>query len=146
LGSDGGFSIDLGNGRVLWSFGDTLVVKKAGDTRKTAAFVHNTVAIETGYDPSTAQMKYYRRRWGSRMEIFPSEGRVRMWPSHGIRIGNRLVVFCSRIQNNPKKEDPPRPKKAGTSNERSKSVCFRIVKPACTIMLRYFLPRGSNEV
>ena len=52
LGSDGGFSIDLGNGRVLWTFGDTLVVKKAGDTRQTAAFVHNTVAIEAGYDPS----------------------------------------------------------------------------------------------
>jgi hypothetical protein len=24
-------------------------------------------------------------------------------------------------------------------------VCFRIVKPPCKIMLRYFLPRGSNE-
>jgi hypothetical protein len=104
LGSDGGFSIDLGNGRVLWSFGDTLVVKKAGDPRKMAAFVHNTVAIETGYDPSTAQMKYYWRRWGWHMEIFPSDGKVWMWPSHGIRIGNRLVVFCSRIQNNPRKE------------------------------------------
>ena len=104
LGSDGGFSIDLGNGRVLWSFGDTLVVKKAGDTRKMAAFVHNTVAIETGYDPSAAQMKYYWRRWGSHMEIFPSDGKVWMWPSHGIRIDSRLVVFCSRVQNNPKKE------------------------------------------
>jgi hypothetical protein len=103
LGSDGGFSIDLGKGRVLWSFGDTLVVKKAGDTRKMAAFVHNTVAIQTGYDPSTAQMKYYWRRWGSHMEIFPSDGKVWMWPSHGIRIGNRLVVFCSRIQNRPVK-------------------------------------------
>jgi hypothetical protein len=104
LGSDGGFSIDLGNGRVLWSFGDTLVVRKAGDTRKMAAFVHNTVAIETGYDPSTSHMKYYWRRWGSHMEIFPSDGKVWMWPSHGIRIDNRLLVFCSRIQNDPKKE------------------------------------------
>jgi hypothetical protein len=51
LGSDGAFSIDLGNGRTLWLFGDTLVVKKAGDTRKTAAFLHNTVAIQSGYDP-----------------------------------------------------------------------------------------------
>jgi hypothetical protein len=103
LGSDGGFSIDLGNGRALWSFGDTLVVKKAGDMRRMAAFVHNTVAIQTGYDPSTAQMKYYWRRWGSHMEIFPSDGKVWMWPSHGIRIDNRLVVFCSRIQTNPAK-------------------------------------------
>src|SRR5579871_2642326 len=55
LGSDGAFSIDLGNGRVLWSFGDTLVARKRSDTRENAAFVRNTVAIMTGYDPTTAQ-------------------------------------------------------------------------------------------
>jgi hypothetical protein len=44
-------------------------------------------------------MKYFWRRWGSHMEIFPSDGKIWMWPTHGIRIGNRLLVFCSRIQN-----------------------------------------------
>jgi hypothetical protein len=107
LGSDGAFSIDLGNGRVFWSFGDTLVARKLGDTRKNAAFVHNTVAIETGYDPSTAAMKFYWRK-GSHMEIFPSEGpsknRRWMWPAHGIRLGDKLIVFCSVIATNPDKK------------------------------------------
>jgi hypothetical protein len=66
LGSDGAFSIDLGNGRVLWSFGDTLVARKPGDGRKNAAFVRNTVAIMTGYDPLIAQMKFYWRKAASR--------------------------------------------------------------------------------
>ncbi len=102
LGSDGAFSIDLGNGRVLWSFGDTLVARKPGDGRKNAAFVRNTVAIMTGYDPVTAQMKFYWRK-GSRMEIFPSEGNIWMWPAHGIRISEKLIVFCGRIARNPDK-------------------------------------------
>jgi hypothetical protein len=102
LGSDGGFSIDLGNGRVFWSFGDTLVARKPGGTRKNAAFVRNTAAIQTGYDPSTASMKFFWRK-GSHMEIFPSEGKIWMWPAHGFRLGNKLIVFCSRIATNPDK-------------------------------------------
>ncbi len=102
LGSDGGFSIDLGNGRVLWLFGDTLVARKPGEGRKNAAFVRNTVAIMNGYDPLTAQVKFYWRK-GSRMEIFPSEGNIWMWPAHGIRIGDKLIVFCNRMARNPDK-------------------------------------------
>lgn len=99
LGSDGAFSIDLGGGRVLWLFGDTLVARKPGDTRKNAAFVRNTVAIETGYDPSRASMKFYWRT-GRQMEIFPSEGQIWMWPQSGIRAGGKLVIFCARLAPN----------------------------------------------
>lgn len=107
LGSDGAFSIDLGGGRVLWLFGDTLIGRKPGDTRKNATFVRNTVAIMNGYDPTTAQMKFYWRKgtWlGSRMEIFPNEGKIWFWPAQGIRVGNRLVIFCSRVAPNPDKK------------------------------------------
>lgn len=98
LGSDAGFSIDLGNGRVLWMFNDTFVARKPGDDRRHSAFVRNTIAIQSGYDPSSATIKFY---WGTRKsqpsEIFPSEGSVWMWPESGIRIGNRLLLFCERV-------------------------------------------------
>jgi Domain of unknown function (DUF4185) len=98
LGSDGAFSIDLGNERVLWLFGDTFVARKAGDSRKNAAFVRNTVAVQTGYDPSHAAMKFYWRTIrGGPSEIFPSEGKIWMWPAHGIRVSSRLLLFCSRV-------------------------------------------------
>lgn len=104
LGADGAFSIDLGSDRVLWLFGDTFVARKPGDARRRAAFVHNTVAIQTGYDPSHASMKFYwRTTKGAPAEIFESEGKIWMWPSAGIRVGNRLLLFCSRIAPDHKK-------------------------------------------
>lgn len=59
LGGDGAFSTDLGNGRVLWMFGDSFVAPKAGATRGQSAFIRNSVAIQTGYDPSHASIKFY---------------------------------------------------------------------------------------
>jgi hypothetical protein len=92
LGADGAYSIDLGHGRVLWMFSDSFVTRKPGDVRWHAAFVHNTIAIQSGYDPSHATIKFYwRTRRGEPTEIFPSEGAVWMWPGSGIRVGDRLL-------------------------------------------------------
>src|SRR5208282_6632981 len=44
LGADAAFSIDLGQGRVLWMFNDTFVARKPGEDRSHSAFVRNTVA------------------------------------------------------------------------------------------------------
>jgi hypothetical protein len=105
LGADGAYSVDLGNGRVLWIFSDTFVARKAGDDRRHAEFVHNTVAIQSGYDPSQATIKFYwRTRRGSPSEIFASEGQAWMWPSAGIRIGNRLLLFSGRIASDSAKD------------------------------------------
>jgi hypothetical protein len=98
LGSDAAFSIDIGKGRVLWLFNDTFVARKPGDARSNSAFVRNTVAIQSGYDPSHATIKFYWRTTHSGpSEIFPSQGREWMWPGSGIRIGNKLLLFCERV-------------------------------------------------
>ena len=98
LGADAAYSIDLGHGRVLWMFGDTFVARKSGDTRKTAAFVRNTIAMQIGYDPSHASIKFYwRSRNGVASEMFPSEGPIWMWPASGIRLGDTLILFCARV-------------------------------------------------
>jgi len=100
LGSDAAYSIDLGHGRVLWMFNDTFVARKPGEDRRNAAFVRNTVAIQSGYDPSQATIEFYwHTKAGSPAEILPSEGPVWMWPSSGIRIGNHLLLFCDRVTN-----------------------------------------------
>ena len=54
LGADGAYSIDLGHGRVLWAFSDSFVARRPGADRPHSAFIHNTVAIQSGYDPSQA--------------------------------------------------------------------------------------------
>jgi hypothetical protein len=97
LGADATFSIDLGQGRVLWMFNDTFVARKPGDDRSHSVFVRNTVAIQSGYDPSHATIKFHwQTRRGSPSGMFASEGPVWMWAGSGIRIGNRLLLFCER--------------------------------------------------
>jgi hypothetical protein len=97
LGADAAYSVDLGRGRVLWLFGDSFVARKAGDTRRQSRMARNTVAIQEGYDPSTASIHFYWRETGSG-SFFPDEGRNWFWPIHGIRIGNSLLLFFSIVK------------------------------------------------
>jgi hypothetical protein len=98
LGGDAAYSVDLGEGRVLWMFGDSFVATKAGLTRRQSAFIRNSVAIQTGYDPSHAAMKFYSVvRRGKPFDFAPPDGENWLWPLHGIRLGNRLLLFYARM-------------------------------------------------
>ncbi|MDE3148631.1 MAG: DUF5005 domain-containing protein, partial [Acidobacteriota bacterium] len=105
LGGDGAFSVDLSGGRVLWMFGDSFIATRPGETRRQATFVRNSVAIETGYDPARATIRFYSgHRKGKPASLVPSEGATWFWPIHGIRIGNRLLLFYMRETADPDKQ------------------------------------------
>ena len=96
---------DLGDGRVLWLFGDSLVAKKLGATRRQSKFIRNSVAIQTGYDPSHATIKFYSAlREGNTSDFLPPEGTNWFWPLHGIRLGDRLLLFFMRMTRDPNKD------------------------------------------
>ena len=97
LGADAAYSVDLGHGRVLWLFGDSFVAAKAGQTRRQSRMARNTVGIQTGYDPSTASIKFYWKEQGSG-SFFADEKPDWFWPSHGIRIGGGLLLFCDVVK------------------------------------------------
>jgi len=97
LGGDAAFSVDLGHGRVLWLFGDSFIATKPGQTRRQAAFVRNSVAIETGYNPAHATIRFYSgHRLGKPASFVPNEDAEWFWPMRGIRLGNRLLLFYMR--------------------------------------------------
>ena len=99
LGGDGAFSVDLGNGRVLWLFGDSFIAHKVGDKRPACNMVRNSLAIESGYDPSTASIKFYwRKQNGEAQSFFPSNEGEWLWPLHGIRLGRQLLLFYNVIR------------------------------------------------
>lgn len=105
LGGDGAFSVDLGGGRVLWMLGDSFIATSPGQTRRQATFVRNSVAIETGYDPAHASVKFYAgQKLGKPSSFIPSRGKNWFWPMHGIRLGNRLLLFCMREAPNPDRD------------------------------------------
>ena len=98
LGGDGAYSIDLGNERVLWLFGDSWIDTTGNSTRKNAVLVSNTLAIQRGYDPSTASINFFWNQQGDKTgAYFPDMDTVRYWPGHGIRVGDKLLLFLMGV-------------------------------------------------
>ncbi len=99
LGSDDAHSVDLGKGRVLWLFGDTLVRAGNGNDRTRADLIRNSIGIQTGSDPAAASMAFFWRQTTERMpqSFFPESEKTWFWPGDGIRIGNHLLVFLTTI-------------------------------------------------
>ncbi len=100
VGADGAYSIDLGQGRTLWLFGDTWVDPTGRHMRQGARMIRNSVAIQTGSDPSRSDLTFYWRDTpqGEPAPFFADEEDAWFWPGHGIRLGERLLLFLMRIR------------------------------------------------
>jgi hypothetical protein len=102
-GADAANSIDLGGGRVLWTFGDTFV--DVGDqpdkrSRRTSVMINNTVAMQTGYDPTQAKFEAF---WETTAEGRPASffrpvGDVYYWPGGGVLVDGKLLIFMMRVR------------------------------------------------
>lgn len=99
LGGDAAFSVPLGDGRILWLFGDTFVSTSARHERSESKMVHNTIALQRGDDPTTASMTFY---WRGSQDVpdsfFADDGERYFWPGHGVRLGPALVLFFQRVK------------------------------------------------
>ncbi|MBI1213140.1 MAG: DUF4185 domain-containing protein [Alphaproteobacteria bacterium] len=101
LGGDAAFSVALSSGRTLWLFGDSFVDETAPYARTDAAFVRNTVAIETGTDPRRAGMHFYWRhdKRGKPTAFVPGATDSWYWPRGGVRLkAGPLILFLSKIK------------------------------------------------
>jgi hypothetical protein len=99
LGGDVASSVDLGGDRTLWLFGDSWVATAAGSTRATGAhMVTNTLAVQTGRDPSSARMTFHWRTSGDGTPeaMFPPRGGEWLWFGSGARVQDRLLLFMAR--------------------------------------------------
>ncbi len=100
VGGDGASSVDLGDGRILWLFGDSWIDPTGQRTRQGARIVSNSVAIQVGADPATALIRFYwgRAADGSPAAFIPDEGDERHWFGNGVRVGDRLLLFLNRVR------------------------------------------------
>jgi hypothetical protein len=97
-GADVASTVDLGNGRTLWLFGDTWIDGAGRGTRSGARMVSNSVAIQSGSDPSVAEISFH---WGSADDgvpasFIPDRGNEALWFGNGVRVADRLVLFLAR--------------------------------------------------
>lgn len=100
-GADGAYSVDLGGDRILWLFGDTFVARDHADPQRDPAFIRNSVALQTGRDPRTAYIRHYwRTEDDAPRSFFPEpSAETWLWPAHGARVGDALVLFLELLHN-----------------------------------------------
>lgn len=103
IGGDGAYSVDLGDGRVLWLFGDSFINTDGKSTRSGANLVHNCIGIQDGADPQTASIEYAWRDGadGKPAAFFQprQDDGSWLWPGHGARLDDGgLVLFMMRIR------------------------------------------------
>lgn len=100
LGGDGAFSVALDSERTLWLFGDSFVATSDALMREESTMVRNTVAIQRGGDPTTAEWQaYWREKKEGPGSFFAEEEKAWFWPNHGIRlVEGPLVLFLGRQQ------------------------------------------------
>jgi hypothetical protein len=102
LGSDGAWSIPLSDGRVLWLFGDTFVATSDKHLRSESTMVRNTIAIQSGVDPLISDMSFgWKGTDAAPSSFFPEDGDEWFWPSHGVALGDALVIFLQREKATP---------------------------------------------
>jgi Domain of unknown function (DUF4185) len=103
LGGDIAYSVDLGSGQVLWLFGDTFIATSRSNIRSQSVLVRSSIAIESGYDPATASIRFYwRTQRGRPQSFFPANDDVWYWPADGIVVGNKLFIFLLAVRGTPK--------------------------------------------
>jgi hypothetical protein len=99
LGGDGASSVDLRWGRVLWLFGDSFIDRSGSKSRRNAVLVRNSIAIQTGYNPTMAKMRFFwKTKDGVPAAVFRQAGDRWLWPASGIMINDRLLIFLMQIR------------------------------------------------
>jgi hypothetical protein len=98
-GGDGVYSVDLGEGRVLWLFADSFVRLRPGRGRQGSRMVRNSLAIQHGYDPARATLRFY---WGGEAgepaSFFPDGDDLWYWPGAGVRLDSTLLLFLMKVR------------------------------------------------
>lgn len=99
-GADGVYSVALTPNTTAWFFGDTWIGQVINGQHVGATLVNNSVAIQNGKDPATAEMGFF---YGQPADgsvtafIQPEDGRGWFWMFDGVVTPRGLYVFLIQI-------------------------------------------------
>ncbi len=101
VGGDGAHSLALGDGVLLWTFGDSLVGEVREGRREIAFFVRNAIALQRSRTPAAEAISFHfgRTPEGQPSDFFPpgGDGSWR-WPFHGLKEAGGLSLFLLAVQ------------------------------------------------
>lgn len=93
-GADGGASIDLGKGKILWLFSDTFIDTLATGKRSNSKLINNSIAIQDGNSLNDSKFSFY---FGGTLQkprsFFELPGDTWFWTGHGTLVGDKLIIF-----------------------------------------------------
>ncbi len=100
LGGDAAYSVPLDRERTLWLFGDSFISTGEAPGRTSAVMVRNSVALQTGKNPSSARLVFYWRRdeRGSPASFIPEQQGAWFWPADGLMLDGALTLFLYRVE------------------------------------------------
>ena len=103
VGGDDAYSIPLDRNQTLWLFADTVIDTSGRHSRHTARMIRNSLAIQDGSDPSSADISFFWNRdsLGQPSSFFPENDGDWFWPGHGLRLDDRLILFLMRVRGIP---------------------------------------------
>jgi len=120
LGGDEASTVDLGDGRILWLFGDSFIGTDSTRDRAHSVMVRNSIAIQYGRDPTNARIRFYwKRAKGRPRSYFPEPRASWLWPTHGLLLGEGLYLFAIKV----------RASKAGLGFDNFGAVAIHISNP-----------------
>lgn len=103
---DAVYSIDLGNKRILWLFGDSFIGTIRGGKRIDNEMVHNAVGLQDGFD---SNLKFYWNKdsKGKASSFFADDIKTGawLWPGDGININGRVAFFAKSAVAKPGAKD-----------------------------------------
>ncbi|QEG36395.1 sialate O-acetylesterase [Bythopirellula goksoeyrii] len=104
LGGDDAYSLDLGDGRVAWFFGDSFVAPTVPGERRGTTMVRNSIGIQSGYDPTSAKFKAYWQEFeGKPRSFIADEAEEFFWPGGSLVVDGKIIMLLMRARNANKK-------------------------------------------
>jgi len=100
VGGDDAYSIPYLGDKTVWLFADTGIDPTGNHSRNTATMIRNSIAIQDGSDPSSANLTYFWKKdsLGNPSSFFPEKGNYWYWPGHGIYVNTKLFIFLMRVR------------------------------------------------
>ncbi len=103
-GSDGAYSVDLGNGKAIWLFSDTFIGIISGGKRRHNAMINNSIGLQ---DIKAGKMSFFWKHSKKPASFFPGGKGYWLWLGDGVFYKNKVYCFAKRISAIPGHEGEP---------------------------------------
>ena len=98
-GGDAPVSVDLGAGKIVWFFGSSQVSNTPTFERSDLTTIANSVAVQQGYDPTSAQIEFFwNAKDGAPSSYFSESNELWYWPANAILFDQKILVLLQETE------------------------------------------------